>query len=194
MKKTNWKVLDFNYLDENNEFPAVYRKMQELIGHHREIYEKLGFKIDHQQNNRYSIGTEFSLQREYTIPECIGVMCAVDFFITDFITKNCNYGHNNRKNPYISISAFAQSAKTHAFSRVETEYTQMVVNRRNPNKTNYLNSELSYLVAHQMISTNLYEIYLKEEVSDKRLEFEINTCLDIVDIKMKNVFGFERTA
>ena len=192
-KKINWKVLSFNYVDENNEFPFVYQKMQELIGHHHEIYERLGFKICNHQDKGYSIGTEFSLQREYAIPECIGVMCKVDFFVMDFITRNCNHGLNNKTNPYICISAHAQSAKTHALSHLEMEYTQTVVNRRHPRKTIF-NTELSYLVAHQMISENLYEIYLKEGVSDKRLEFEINTCLDIVDIKMKNVFGFERTA
>lgn len=49
-KKINWKVLSFNYVDENNEFPFVYQKMQELIGHHHEIYERLGFKICNHQD------------------------------------------------------------------------------------------------------------------------------------------------
>ena len=169
--------------------------MQKTIGHHREIYEEMGFRICEDMiflKEFYSSGTSFTLIHEYVIPECIGVMRTVAFKIVDYWTQAC--GGTKKDKPFISISSQLLSL-AHMPKEVYDNNEKLaweIANHRHPKRhtTAYLKR---YDIINMINCVDLYNISLNEEISDDDLKFELNTAFRLTDAIMKSAFGYERT-
>ena len=77
--------------DFTNPDEAVYRpEIQDLIGRYHGIYEGDGFDMDSYKSKNYDKEklyegtTGFCLEQEYCLPESVGVMHTVDYYIVDY--------------------------------------------------------------------------------------------------------------
>lgn len=174
-------------------------EIQDLLGRHRDLYEKYWFRQFKPKSKdddvlllfpHFTSFTSYNFEAEYIIDDCLAVMRKVNFHIVDWSTDVEGDVEAESELPHIKLSAvmlFPHFAD-------DGDAVEKIYNRRM--EFPYDDLEEWYKQARLLDAEEglvLYNYQLAEDIDERLLEDEIKFMFKFTDRRMKKI-GFLRVA
>ena len=175
-------------------------EIQDLLGRHRDLYEKYWFrqhkfksKSDDDElllSPRFTRFTSYNFEAEYIIDDCLAVMRKVNFHIIDWSTDVEGDFEAESELPHIRLSAFMLLPQyDDDYATVEKMYNRRMEFPHDGLEEWHKQARLRDAEE----GLEIYKCQLAEDIDERLLEDEIKFMFEFTDRRMKKI-GFLRVA